>query len=131
MGKKRENNFLGEKMFVNFSPGKILKCNFPHNNIFKRKASDGLPIRVYTKSCNETKAPENDIPKIRQNHVNLTKREEEVLVLIVNEHQTKEIAKILFISPRTVESHRKSLFKKTGAKTIVGLVIFAFENNFI
>ena len=61
----------------------------------------------------------------------LTKRELEVLALIVKEYNSKQIAECLFISPRTVESHRKNMYKKIGAKTIIGLVKFAIENKLV
>jgi two-component system nitrate/nitrite response regulator NarL len=35
------------------------------------------------------------------------------------------------ISERTVESHRKNIFRKTGAKSVVGLVRFAMENGYL
>ncbi len=61
----------------------------------------------------------------------LTKREEDILLLICEERTTTQIAKILHISPNTVESHRKSLLNKTGCKNSVGLAKFAIENGLI
>lgn len=61
----------------------------------------------------------------------LTKREKEILILICEEKNTNEIAENLCISIYTVESHRKNLMSKTGAKNVVGLVKFAVENKFI
>lgn len=61
--------------------------------------------------------------------VRLTSREKEVLRLLCNEQTTQEISEKLFISIHTVESHRKNLMTKIGAKNIVGLVKFALENN--
>ena len=52
----------------------------------------------------------------------LTKREKEVLQLIVDEMTTKEISQILFISEATVETHRWNLINKLGVKNIAGLV---------
>lgn len=63
--------------------------------------------------------------------IKLTKREKEILLLICEELSTAEIADQLFISVYTVESHRKNLFAKTGAKNVVGLVKFAIENKFL
>lgn len=57
----------------------------------------------------------------------LTRRESEVLRLIVDELTTDEIAQKLFISPTTVISHRKSLLRKLNAKNTAGLVRAAFE----
>lgn len=53
---------------------------------------------------------------------NLTPREKEVLDLILDEKSNAGIATILGISEKTVESHRKNIYLKTGTKTVVGLV---------
>jgi DNA-binding NarL/FixJ family response regulator len=52
----------------------------------------------------------------------LTKREQEVLNLIVNEKTTQEIASYLYISLATVETHRHHLIHKLGVKNTAGLV---------
>lgn len=57
----------------------------------------------------------------------LTRREKEVLQLIIKEMTTHEIAETLFISINTVETHRASLLQKTGSKNIAGLVKVAIE----
>lgn len=61
----------------------------------------------------------------------LTGREKEILVLIANELSTREIAKRLFISINTVETHRKNLIKKLQVKNVVGLALFAQKNNLV
>jgi DNA-binding NarL/FixJ family response regulator len=61
----------------------------------------------------------------------LTDREREILDLIAQEYTNKMIAEELFISERTVETHRKNIFKKTGTNSIVGLIKFAYANNLI
>ncbi len=57
----------------------------------------------------------------------LTKRESEVLKLIVEGHTSPEIAKMLFISPRTVETHRSNLMNKLKIKNTAALVRYALE----
>lgn len=52
----------------------------------------------------------------------LTRREKEILQLIVKAHTSKQIAELLFISPYTVENHRKHLFQKLDVKNVTGLV---------
>ncbi len=64
-------------------------------------------------------------------HVRLTAREKDILLLICDEMTTGEIAEKLFISTHTVETHRKNLLAKTGAKSSVGLVRFAIDNKLI
>ena len=63
--------------------------------------------------------------------IDFTQRELEVLQLICQEHTTAEIAKLLFISHRTVESHRKNLLEKSGVRNMAGLVIFAMKNGLV
>lgn len=52
----------------------------------------------------------------------LTRRESEVLQLIIEEHTTKEIAKKLFISPCTAETHRINIIQKLGVRNTAGMV---------
>ncbi|SRR5690606_25599791 len=52
----------------------------------------------------------------------LTNRENEILALIAQEHSNQQIADKLFLSIRTVESHRHSLHQKLQIKTTAGLV---------
>ena len=58
----------------------------------------------------------------------LTSREKEVLKLITKEYSNRQIAEALFIGERTVETHRKNVFRKTGAKSLVGLIKYAMAN---
>jgi DNA-binding NarL/FixJ family response regulator len=57
----------------------------------------------------------------------LTEREIEVIKLICLEHTNQEIAEELFLSKRTIESHRQRILEKIGAKNTVGLVIYAIS----
>ena len=61
----------------------------------------------------------------------LSRREKEVLELIVHEHTTQEIADKLCISLNTVESHRKNLLAKLGVRNSAGLVRVAMERNLL
>lgn len=61
----------------------------------------------------------------------LTEREREILALIAKEYTNKDIAKALFISERTVETHRKNIFRKAGTNNLVGLIKFAYANRLI
>jgi two-component system, NarL family, nitrate/nitrite response regulator NarL len=61
----------------------------------------------------------------------LSPRERDVLRLIAQEHTTAEIADKLFISPHTVESHRKNLLSKLGKKNTAGLAAWAAQHGFI
>lgn len=58
----------------------------------------------------------------------LTRREIEVLKLIVAEYSNSEIAEKLFISIRTVDTHRRNLLAKLDVKNTVGLVKYALKH---
>src|SRR5690606_16525981 len=59
--------------------------------------------------------------------VQLTKRELEILALIVHELSSQEIADRLYISKKTVDNHRSSILLKTGAKNNFALMKIAME----
>lgn len=61
----------------------------------------------------------------------LTTREIEIVKLIVKEHNSRQIAEILFISERTVETHRKNILRKTGTTNLVGLIKYAYANGLV
>lgn len=61
----------------------------------------------------------------------LTAREIEIIRLIEKEYNNKLIAETLFISERTVETHRKNIFRKTNTNSVIGLVKFAYEHKLI
>lgn len=61
----------------------------------------------------------------------LTSREKEILALIIKEYTTDEIANELFLSNKTVESHRSNLMQKLGVKNSAGLVRVAFEKGLV
>jgi DNA-binding NarL/FixJ family response regulator len=61
----------------------------------------------------------------------LTDRELEILKLITKECSNKQIADQLYISERTVETHRKNIFRKTGTTSLVGLIKYAYANNIV
>lgn len=57
-----------------------------------------------------------------------TEREIDVIKLICKEYTNQEIADHLFLSKRTVETHRQRILEKIGAKNTVGLVVYAVVN---
>jgi DNA-binding NarL/FixJ family response regulator len=57
----------------------------------------------------------------------ITIREKEVLRLICEEYTTTEMAEKLFVSDRTIETHRKSLLEKLNAKNTAGLIVKALK----
>ncbi len=67
----------------------------------------------------------------KANHPKLTRREKEVLQLILEECTTNEIAERLFISPSTAETHRLNLIQKLGVRNTAGLVKAAIERGLL
>lgn len=61
----------------------------------------------------------------------LTERELEILKLIALEHSNSEIADLLFISPKTVETHRKNLMRKIEVKNSLGVYKFAVKHKLL
>lgn len=59
----------------------------------------------------------------------ITEREREILKLIVQGYTSAEIANLLFISTRTVETHRANLMNKLELKNTAALVRYAIEEN--
>jgi two-component system, NarL family, invasion response regulator UvrY len=57
----------------------------------------------------------------------LTTRETEILKLIAHGHSTQVIADSLFLSPHTVQTHRKSIIKKLNIKSPTEFVIYAMD----
>lgn len=81
---------------------------------------------VLLKGVKKKKTP----PQLSQT-VKLSPRETEVLQLIAQELTNPEIADKLFLSVRTVESHRKSLLEKLNAKNTAGLILKAVKMNLL
>lgn len=67
----------------------------------------------------------------KQENIHLTQREKEILELIVQEYSSLEIANKLFISKRTVDTHRVNIMEKTNSKTLVGLIKYAIQNGIL
>ncbi|MBS4017980.1 MAG: response regulator transcription factor [Dechloromonas sp.] len=61
----------------------------------------------------------------------LTPRQTEILRLVANGHTTKEIARDLGISPKTVEFHRARLMQRIGVHDVTGLTRFAVQNGLL
>lgn len=69
--------------------------------------------------------------ELKKAGIPLTRREKEVLQLIAEEYSNPEIAENLFISIRTVDTHRRNLIEKLGVKNTAGLVKYAIKSGLI
>lgn len=67
----------------------------------------------------------------QQPQIQLTTRETEILQFIAKGFSNKEIGKSLYISHRTVDTHRTNLMHKLGVSNIAGLVSYAIKNGLI
>lgn len=63
--------------------------------------------------------------------VHITNREKQLIALIEKDLTNKEIAETLCISPLTVETHRKNIFRKTGTNNALSLVKWAYEHKIL
>lgn len=61
----------------------------------------------------------------------LTDREEEILTLIAEGYSNKEIGERLFISHRTVDTHRTNIMRKIDARNIAGVIRYAIQNGYL
>jgi len=77
---------------------------------------------------NESTIEGHETPETIQS---LSKREIEIIRLIVSEVSSQDIAQQLFISPNTVETHRRNIFKKLDIHSVVALTRFAIKHKIV
>ena len=129
--------FVGQAL-KNGADGYILKSNEPSDLMEGVKEvmagntyiAPGLHITPPNgnRLTNGKKAMYEDRFVIKQK---LTKREHEVLELITQAKNNKEIAKELYISDQTVGVHRKNIMRKLGVRNTINLIKFALENQIV
>ncbi len=85
-----------------------------------KKYYDQRVMEILINTPDKSTVKSNFLPSI-------SRREKEILGLIIKEFTTKEIAEKLFISFGTVESHRRNMISKLGVRNTAGLVAIAFE----
>jgi DNA-binding NarL/FixJ family response regulator len=78
-------------------------------------------------AVNHLDEPESSIKPL----ISLNDREIEFLKLACSELTYKEIAEKMFLSPRTIDGYRDTLFEKLSCKTRVGLVLYAIRNGIV
>lgn len=69
--------------------------------------------------------------KSKEDELNITKREKEILQLMAEGMNNKEIADSLFVSERTIIGHKSNLLAKTGCKNTIGLLAYAIKNKLV
>lgn len=102
-----------------------------HTDEFIRAIEDVLAGKMYYSSEITTRLLITEVSSTKLNDqlLVLTRREIEVLRLI--EHPSREIAKKLNITQKTVDGHRAKLFEKLQIKNALGLLKFAFQSKLI
>ncbi len=93
------------------------------------KVMDGEVVihpRVANRLIRELSKAEN-----KNTALKLTRREKDVLDLLVGGNSNKDIADMMFISEKTVKNHLTSIFKKLGVKDRTQAVVFAIKNNLV
>jgi DNA-binding NarL/FixJ family response regulator len=65
------------------------------------------------------------------NTVVFSEKELKILRLLADDKTTNEISKLVFLSPRTIETIRQNMKSKVGVKTIAGLIMYGMRNRLI
>jgi len=140
------------KMIKKLAPGtKIIGVSMHNQPSFAKKMIRNGAMGYVTKSSNKSemyeairavmKGEKYICTEIQRNITNqllmgeddnkiskLTEREIEIIKMIKNGSTNKEIAEALFLSPRTVETHRARILKKLGLKNSLSLVKYINES---
>ena len=127
-----ESNLI--KLMLKNGAGGYLHKNAGHQEIKeaiqsvlsgKKYLSEEISDALLNLNQSEWKSkPDSPFPK-------LSRREEEILHLILDEKTTQEISDLLFISFGTVETHRRNIMIKLGVKNTAGLVRVVYEYNIL
>ena len=123
----RDEAHLVEEILKNGSDNYVLENDTHHNLIEALDSIDKGKIILNEEINKILLGQASQSKKVKP----LTAREKEVLRLISDEHSSKDIANELAISEKTVESHRKNIFKKTKTSSEIGLLKYAYANNLI
>ena len=81
--------------------------------------------------CKEVMQALSDAMRRNEDTEVLSEREMDVLLGICRGLSTQEIADKLFLSKRTVDTHRANILEKTGSKNTASLVVYAIKNNIV
>lgn len=65
------------------------------------------------------------------NPVKFNEKELQILKYLAEDKTTEEISKLVFLSPRTIETIRQNMKQKVGAKTIAGLIVYGMRNKLL
>ncbi len=89
-----------------------------------------LSRQISDQMINDLLSPKAEVKEVSK-LVPLTRREKEIIIKIADELSNQEIADELFISLRTVETHRRNIMQKLKVKSVVSLIKYAAQHNII
>ena len=101
-----------------------VECVYHENEYFNEMISNVI-LKSYIKKV------KNNQEDNKEKNALLTKREKEILTLFANGYSNNDIADKLYISVRTVESHKNHIMTKFKLKSVVDLIKFAIKNEII
>ena len=127
---KEQQNIVNTMIEEGSITGYVLKNTDKHSIT---KALESMIQKIYStdKTLKEMPNPTVRLRKIAPEPSHLTGRELEVIRLIEQEYSNKQIAERLFISERTVETHRKNIFRKTKTNSVIGLIKYAYNHKLV
>ena len=115
-------------------------------NAYLTKTTDPEEIYQAILTCNQDEFYFNDlvnkavisklqsrrtIRKLYPALVRFSEKEIGILKLLAEDKTTEEISKVVFLSPRTIETIRQNMKSKVGVKTIAGLIVYGMRNKLI
>ena len=133
INKEHVNNVYNTFYSKNLKP---IPISFSRSIIFDNN-KEFLGMIIIAHHVTEIK---KDIAQINENgyrnikamgEIPLTKRELEIIKLIAEENTNLNVAEKLFISVRTVETHRRNIMQKLHINSVISLVQYAIQNSII
>jgi len=120
------------KMLRNGAKGYLLKDIHPDEleNALNQTVKKGF---YYTEKVSNSLISSLNLPadELDSSGIELNDKEKKFLKLACTEKTYKEIADVMFLSPKTIDGYRESVFKKFKVGNRVGLVLYAIRNGFI
>lgn len=109
----------------------VVRTLVVHTDISHLK-QDGLPVLSFIGLNGEPSYINVDVKELFTTAKEIiTKRERQILTLLVKGDDSKTIASKLDISKQTVDTHRKNLLKKTGCENTASLMAMAIKNGWV
>ena len=123
-------DFVNELLDAGVS-GYILK-NAGRKELCEALVAVGSGLRYLSREVKELMdGPPRRVRKPGNESIIPTRREKEIIRMIVGEHSTQQIAESLGLSHATVETHRKNILSKLGMHNSTGLVRYALERGWM